>query len=1250
MYRLLLAIGALGFGLVSAVQAGDISFAEEFALSKDRAEALKKLIPGTEDYYYYHCLHYLNIGQNDKASALFTPWFQRFNQTPRLTEIQTRHALLNYEKNPQQSLTYLKTRLGLTFDHQKVVQGGTPNLPTALDQKVIARDALAAHSLNRWRQGVDNYEDAALDWLLTDKIDVNLRRRALSRLVRPDIANLAKIVADDLNTEHSGGFGSFNIHRQLTLVQLDELLKLKPELLQQTNFVQAWIAKLHPGDDEDWRHNPTLTKAYLDRLLTFTRKLSPAFNPLKAHVLFHRLTLDQSQGTLNKALFVEYLQLPRFQGYMSKAMLENNDLRRWPADLNYNCTSFTLLPVVGNDEPLVRSYLKELLVKADSPKEFDPFINDIYLKHLFAETKIENGLGDPETWAAQLPPELFRQLKDRIDIDFAPTNKTEFTVDEPVKLELFTKNVPTLMVKVFEVNTQNFYRLQKREVDTAINLDGLVANTEQSKTYTETPFLRVGRTFEFPKLTKPGVYVVDFIGAGKSSRALIRKGRLRSIAGMSTAGQKLTIIDEAGALVQGATVWLGGQEYKANEKGVVLVPFSTAPARQPIVISKGDFSSLDFLDHQAENYALMAGIHVDRESLLTQRLAAVLIRPSLRINGLPVSVKLLEDVRLTIIATDLDGIATSTQVPDFKLFEDRESVHEFRVPSRLAALTVSLQAKVKSLSLGKDVELAAGETFTLNGISKTDKIEDMHLAKFGDEYVIEVLGRTGEARPDRPVRVVIKHREFKEAINVMLKSNAQGRIKLGALTDVAIIAVVGPENIVHRWSLPLNQHTYRQVIHAKAGEPIAVPYVGSAQKPQHSELALFEMRNETIRADRFDALSIGEGMIEITGLAAGDYDLWLKETGERLRIRVAEGPLQAGYVLGQLRHLQLPALKPVQIVGIASDAETVTIRLRDFSNFTRLHVYATRYMPEFSAYGDIGKVRDVALQGSLPLRAESIYLAGRNIGDEYRYVLDRRLQKKLPGNMLDRPALLLNPWVVRSTESGEQLAEAGEEYRRILKENGGQKLEEGEKILRSGGGMTATDGTGSGFANLDFLYEPSATLLNLVPDKDGVIKISRKDLGAHAMIHVLAVDPVNTTARSVTLPEQKADFVDLRLRNGLDPKSHFTQQKQVNVLQAGQPFVLADAAASRFEAYDSLEKVYGLYATLSRDPKLVEFSFILTWPKLKMEEKKTLYSKFVCHELSFFLAQKDPEFFRAIVKPYLALEQARFSRFLAEVC
>src|SRR2546421_7133634 len=111
---------------LSVMMAGDIGFIETFALSKDRSVSLKQLIPGTEDYYYYHCLHFLNTEQFEKVEELTRPWLQRLGQTPRLTEIQTRHALLTYERNPERSLTYLRKHLGLQFNHQKTVIGASP--------------------------------------------------------------------------------------------------------------------------------------------------------------------------------------------------------------------------------------------------------------------------------------------------------------------------------------------------------------------------------------------------------------------------------------------------------------------------------------------------------------------------------------------------------------------------------------------------------------------------------------------------------------------------------------------------------------------------------------------------------------------------------------------------------------------------------------------------------------------------------------------------------------------------------------------------------------------------------------------------------------------------------------------------------------------------------------------------------------------------------------------------------------------
>jgi hypothetical protein len=1217
--------------LASQTLAGDIGFVEDFALAKDRAAALKQLIPGTEDYYFYHCLHYQNTEQFDKVEPMIKPWLERFGRTPRLTEIETRQALLTYDKDPKKTLDYLRNRLNLRFDHAKQITDRPPDLPTSLDQNLIARSTLMADSLVRWNN-LDNFEPSALDWLAAENLNWERRRLLLQRLERPDIPNLAKLIADDMNSPRAGEFGNHPIHRQLTLAQMEELLKLRSAVLNQTAFVHTWLTKLQPNADEDWQHDSAKTQAYLHRLLGFVRRLAPVHNTLKAHVLYHQLVLDQSRGNLNKDLFLEYLKLPRRLPYVAKSLLESSESQRFPCDLSANLQGVTLLAPIGNDEPLVRSYLKHFFASAQSPREFVPYINDVYLRHLFAETKIELGLGEPEQWASQLPPEQFRQLKDRIDIDFAATNKTGFGADETVSLELHVKNVPTLIVKVFEINTKNYYRENKREMDTDINLDGLVANAETTHNYTEPPLRRMPRRIDFPQLAKPGVYVIDFIGGGKSSRALIRKGRLRPLVTTNTAGQSIIVVNDANQLVKDAAVWLSGQEYAPDADGKVMVPFTTQPGRQPIVISRGDFACQDYLDHQPEHYELKAGIYVDRESLLSQRVANVLVRPGLKINGIPVSLKLLEEIKLRIIATDLDGIATSTEVPNFKVFEDREATYEFRVPARLANVHFTLEAKVKSLIEGKPIDVAANDAFTLNGFNMNERVDDLHLARFGNEYVIEVLGRTGEPRPDRSVRLELKHGDFKEWIKTTLKSDAKGQIHLGPLADIEKI-IAWPNETYCQWNPAADAHSYRTVVHAKVGETVVLAYVGKTATPSHDELALFEVSGNTIRQDRFDAIAIKDGSLELRGLTAGDYELWLKQSHERVRIRVVDGPVVAGNVLGQLRQMQLPLLKPARITSVTTDADSVTVKLRDVSPFARVHVFAARYLPNYSAFAHLGQIRDAELGGVYPSHADSAYLSGRNIGDEYRYVLDRRYQKKYPGNMLDRPELLLNPWAVRSTETGEQLAQAGEEYRRkgvpapsapaTPPASGRRSVDSGPLVL----------GT---VESLDFLANASAVLCNLVPDKDGVVKIPRDKLGPHNMIHVVAVDPVSTTVRSVTLPESPLKSLDLRLRAGLDPKGHFTQQKQVSILPAGQPFVLADSVASRFEAYDSVAKMYSLFTTLSHDATLVEFSFITNWPNLKIEDKRAMYSKHACHELSFFLSKRDPEFFRTVIKPYLA--------------
>ena len=82
----------------------------------------------------------------------------------------------------------------------------------------------------------------------------------------------------------------------------------------------------------------------------------------------------------------------------------------------------------------------------------------------------------------------------------------------------------------------------------------------------------------------------------------------------------------------------------------------------------GGAATLTRFDHRSEDYSLACGFYVDREALLSRRNATLLVRPQLRVTDVPISLKLLKDVELNIISTDIDGVKTTQRVPDFKLF------------------------------------------------------------------------------------------------------------------------------------------------------------------------------------------------------------------------------------------------------------------------------------------------------------------------------------------------------------------------------------------------------------------------------------------------------------------------------------------------------------------------------------------------------------------------------------------------------
>ncbi|MGC6564209.1 MAG: hypothetical protein ACON38_01215 [Akkermansiaceae bacterium] len=1217
-----------------------VGFIEDFALAENRAEALKQLIPGTEDYYYFHALHYQNEREIQNLDRILGEWRKRFRNSGARKQIEHREALIRYSDDPQATLAYLRKEMGLNFNHQQEGKAREANHPSSLDQKHISWDAFLKDALAS-SSNLQNLETSAFHQFLAQKpnLSASERRDLLARAPLPDLPGLVDLILVDLKSKETRGFGEFQIHRALTISQLDQLLTGKPDLIQNEKFVETYLAKLLPGADDNLAASPEVREAYLERAWKFVSPLAPKFTSLKVHLLYQRLVHDRALGKMNQKRFMTYLAFPKNVSYLNPEWRKKEvDAWRHAADLGRDYRRITTLPPVsGSDEELVKSYLLEFLKDAPDTKKFSPFLNESWLRRVFAECKITNGIGKPSDWASLLSPSEFQNLKDRVDIEFDPISKEVYGLNDEVALPVHLKNVPKLIIKVFEINTLNYYRNLGNEVSTDIDLDGLVANHVETHEYKTAPQLRSRHEFKFPFIEKRrGLWVVEFIGGGKSSRAIIRKGALGILKKTITSGELLTVLDENHQPVKGAGLWLGDRHYKCDDKGRALIPFSNNPGdRTAVIHDASGFATMARFVQSQEAYRLKAGMHLDRESLRSGGKAKILIRPTLTLAGETISLGKIESASLHLHSNNLDGIPATTSVADFKLASDREATHEFRVPNRLTQLTATLRVKLKVASQGgKEIELTDSRIFKVNEFLKNDKVGDFYLSKIDHSYRLEFLGRNGEPLDGQNLAVSVHRKGFKNQRNATLKTNQFGAVNLGNLKGIDWVSIREPGGHARTFPLDNDRRDQISVVTMTEGKDLTIPFLGKLDR--HS-VAFYSRSLGGFLTDEFARLKLVNGSLVASGLTAGDYSLHLKDSGQSITVMVGAGSESLGHTFNKARMLELPKRQPSHISKITEGKEALEIHLSGVDPLTRVHVMATRFLPEYNPFESLGGSQRNGLVTGKARYLPSLYISGRNLGDELRYILERRYAQKFPGNMLARPEILLNPWALRDTEAGEERLSGGDKFGRKPVPAPAPASAAPKKGARR---LSERQGASNQSPSYDFLLNDPVLVANLVP-KNGKLSLKLDAFGDRQHVHILLVDPDGLTYRSVSLEDRSTKLRDIRLLKALDAKRHFTEQDRVSILKKGDKITLPDLANSQFEIFDHLGSIHRYFLTLKNDVTLREFSFITEWPELTDEEKTEKYSRYASHELSFFLSRKDPDFFKKVVLPHLANKKDR---------
>lgn len=1200
----------------------EIGFIEKFATAEDRRSALQELIPGTEEFYYYHCLYYQNEKQLGESQAVLDQWRAKFGEVAGVAQMQARQVLLAYDGAPDATISFLRDKLQVQLDHAPPSRDRAATLSSTLSPDQIAADKLLEAAIARDRS-FSQINTQALPRLVGREMAPDQLRAWLKRLDRADFNGLVKRIAEELALKDSPGFGWAPVHGLLTIEQLDELLKLQPSLLQHEPFIRAYVARLSPSDGYNNR-DAKQQRIYLERLVKFVRTLPPSQSSFKALVLGNLLRLNLREGNYDRALFLEYLALPRQAFYYSPARLQNPGAAF--ADLNFVMQPQVVLPPVGDDTSLVRRYLERFFQGNAKLDDLAQFIDRKFLEQVLAETKILYGEGDSATWYAKLEPAQQKALRERIELRFGPENKVQFAAEDSAELAVELKNVPKLLVKIYEINPRNYYRTFNRPLSTDVDLDGLVANAQRQLEYTQAADRRHSEKIPLPELKGRGAWVVDLLGGGQRSRALIQKGSFTSVQSLSDAGHILQVFNEKGELVKSAHAEIKDQAFAADSQGRIFIPYVESVQSQNVLLVDGDFASQETLLLQNEVYSLHAKFVIDRQALVAGTISSVLVRAQLQCSGRPMSLKLLEKPQLTISATDLDGLPTTQTTGDLELNDSGELVHKFLVPQRLANIEFKLTGKVYNRSRDVRDELSSQESFACNNNLRSNNIASFYLQPSSSETRLLVLGRNGEPVPKLPVTLQITSRVVTMPVNVTLATDANGEVNLGLLADILFVACSAQGVEARTFALDQVVRSWPTQIHQSTDSPIVLP-LGS-DTASVGTFSLLEIKHGVIYRELNKSLKLGDGALTISPLSAGNYQLRDHQIGTVVRIAIVEKQGESTtHVVGDLRALEIGKRQPLVIQQTKVDDKNIRIQLNGFDKFTRVHVIAHPLEPDLSpASQAVLPYPALTEKGRLPV--SSFYIDSLQLDEEYSYILQRQQATKYPGNMLVQPSLLIHPWEISLSDNQSKLAEAGDAV-----PSAGDPM---NKPAAPAPAMAAQRQMAreASFSH-DFLNQGTLLAGNLMPNDKGEIVVPREALNGYTTLVVLAVHPMGLDSRNVLLPHSPLKKRDLRLKSAFDAQTHLAETQSVRVLKAGEKTAVGDARTSRAQVYATLADVYRLYETLLKNGEWEKFRFVTQWHQLSDDEKKARYSEMSCHELDYFLYRKDRKFFEAVAAPLL---------------
>ena len=433
-------------------------------------------------------------------------------------------------------------------------------------------------------------------------------------------------------------------------------------------------------------------------------------------ILLNILQLNAQLNIFELDIFMEYIKLPLNKN-INMYNLNSESKKKIDDYLNILRNSDLEQSFIYKEEEIIEKHLKHFYLKEKIEfNKFNQYFDEYYIKKFYTKIQFYLGSEMPAKDGILNRDEIVNLMKEII-LNICDHNKDRFNINDDIELILEIKNIQSLYINIYEINTENYYYHNQKEFDTNISLEGIIPTFEDKLTFNEKPQLLLEKKISLTKIPKKrGLFVVEFIGNGHVSRAVIQRGNLKCIHKNTVNGKVLYILDEDNKILKGdqTGLWINNVWFPSfKDTGAILIPYSTKGNK--LILKYKDFCCLgEDINIPREEYRIDGEFIINEESFIIGNITKILVKAYLYVCDEICPLENLKDVKIyvgTIKTENNEEIPSLNIIDNVILSYDKEFCFEFQVPPKLKRVEIQLRAKIRNKTLNEDKTLSLSKMF-----------------------------------------------------------------------------------------------------------------------------------------------------------------------------------------------------------------------------------------------------------------------------------------------------------------------------------------------------------------------------------------------------------------------------------------------------------------------------------------------------------------------------------------------------------